>query len=126
MCIRDSLIDNAHAQVRGGHVVLFWPAGEGRDWRAQLERRFAELNALWSRGEERAVLHAGIGEIAADIESLPRSYRQALDALNIGTRARFKKQIVAFHELGIYRMLCRLAPQHELREMIPPLSLIHI
>lgn len=114
------VIDNAHAQIRGGHIVLFWPTGGGREWRAQLERRFAELSALWSRTEERATLRAGIGEIAADVEALPRSYRQALDALNIGIRARFEKNLVFFHELGIYRMLCRLAPQHELREMVPP------
>lgn len=114
------VIDNAHAQIRSGHIVLFWPAGEGREWRAQFERRFAELSALWSRSEERATLRAGIGEVAADVEGLPRSYRQALDALNIGIRARFEKNLVFFHELGIYRMLCRLAPQHELREMIPP------
>ncbi|CAH1651373.1 putative CdaR family transcriptional regulator [Hyphomicrobiales bacterium] len=115
-----NVVDNAHAQVRGGHIVLFWPTGEGREWRMQLERRFAELSALWSRTEERAILHAGIGEVAADVESLPRSYRQALDALNIGIRARFEKNLVFFHELGIYRMLCRLAPQHELRDMVPP------
>lgn len=114
------VIDNAHAQIRGGRIVLFWPAGEGREWRTQFERRFAELNALWSRTDERAILRAGIGEVASDVEGLPRSYRQALDALNIGIRARFEKNLVFFHELGIYRMLCRLAPQHELREMIPP------
>lgn len=114
------VIDNAHAQIRGGHIVLFWPAGEGREWRTQLERRFTELSALWARTDERATLRAGIGEVAADVEGLPRSYRQALDALNIGIRARFEKNLVFFHELGIYRMLCRLAPQHELRDMIPP------
>ncbi|WP_306223105.1 PucR family transcriptional regulator [Bosea beijingensis] len=114
------VIDNAHAQIRGGHIVLFWPAGEGREWRTQFQRRFAELSALWSRTEERATLRAGIGEVAADVEGLPRSYSQALDALNIGIRARFEKNLVFFHELGIYRMLCRLAPQHELREMVPP------
>lgn len=114
------LFDNAHAQIRGGHVVLFWPTGEGREWRTQLERRFAELNALWTRSEERAALRAGVGEVAADVEGLPRSYRQALDALNIGIRARFEKNLVFFHELGIYRMLCRLAPQHELRDLVPP------
>ncbi|WP_293795461.1 PucR family transcriptional regulator [uncultured Bosea sp.] len=114
------VFDNAHAQIRGGHVVLFWPIGEGREWRSQLERRFAELNALWTRSEERAPLRAGVGELAADVEGLPRSYRQALDALNIGARARFEKSLVFFHELGIYRMLCRLAPQHELRDLVPP------
>jgi len=114
------VIDNAHAQIRGGHIVLFWPAGEGREWRMQFERRFSELGALWSRSEERAILRAGIGEVAADVEALPRSYGQALDALNIGIRARFPKNLVFFHELGIYRMLCRLSPQHELRDMIPP------
>ena len=115
-----SVIDNAHAQIRDGHLVLFWPAGEGREWRAQLDDRFAELSALWSRTEERITLRAGSGEVAANVEGLPGSYRQALDALNIGTRARFEKNLVFFHELGIYRMLSRLAPQHELREMIPP------
>lgn len=114
------MFDNAHAQIRGDHVVLFWPTGEGREWRTQLERRFAELNGLWARSEERATLRAGVGEVAADVEGLPRSYRQALDALNIGIRARFEKSLVFFHELGIYRMLCRLAPQHELRDMVPP------
>lgn len=114
------VFDNAHAQVRGGHIVLFWPTGDGPEWRVQLERRFAELNKLWARSEERAALRAGVGEVAADLEALPRSYRQAQDALNIGIRARFEKCLVFFHELGIYRMLCRLAPQHELRDMVPP------
>lgn len=115
-----SVIDNAHAQIRDGHVVLFWPAGEGREWRVQLERRFAELSARWSRTEERTTLRAGSGEAAANVEGLPESYRQALDALNIGIRARFEKNLVFFHELGIYRLLSRLGPQHELRDMIPP------
>ena len=86
------------AQTRGSHIVLFLPAGEGREWRTQLERRFAELNALWSRAEGRAPLHAGIGEVAADIEGLPRSYRQALDAeLTAALAPVSDKGFVTFH-----------------------------
>lgn len=111
--------DGLHAQARDGHVVLFWPAGGGREWHPQIMRRLSELAATWTRLDERSRLRAGVGEIAAGTEELPRSYRQALDALGIGIQAGLGKDIVFFHELGIYRLLCRFPAQQELQELVP-------
>lgn len=111
--------DGLHAQVRDEHIVLFWPASPGRDWQPQIQRRFAEIAAAWARLDDKVRLRAGVGEIAAAIDDWPGSYRQALDALSIGIQAGFPREMVFFHELGIYRLLCRFPAQHELREMVP-------
>lgn len=111
--------DGLHAQVRDEHVVLFWPAASGRDWHPQIQRRFAELATAWARLDDKTKLRAGVGEIAAGIDELPRSYRQALDALGIGIQAGFARDLVFFHELGIYRLLCRFPEQQELRDLVP-------
>lgn len=111
--------DGLHVHTRDSHIVLFWPAAGGREWHPQIIRRISELATAWPRLDDKSKLRAGVGEIAAGIDELPRSYRQALDALTIGIQAGFGKDLVFFHELGIYRLLCRFPAQQELQDLVP-------
>ena len=64
-------------------------------------------------------LQVGIGNAAYEISELPRSYKEAQDALQLGTMIKGKSAIAAFSDLGIYRLLCQIEDADELAKFIP-------
>ena len=67
----------------------------------------------------------GIGRIARDLQEIPRSFREAQQALEIGQRLFGDGKLHAFARLGIYRLFFYLYGQDELsdfyRETLGPL-----
>lgn len=68
----------------------------------------------------------GIGRPCSHFRDLPRSYRQAKEALRIGAAAYGQGRITPYDELGVYRLLALLEGHEELRqfyeETIAPLD----
>lgn len=99
------------ARVRAAELVLLVP-GEAEAESANLWPRFkSRLNELlvrlapWSAQEGVSI---GVGRQAMGVEDLPRSYRQARQALQIGRRLFSGQPVTYFGELGIYRLLFHL------------------
>jgi purine catabolism regulator len=67
----------------------------------------------------------GFGHLAAGLQDIPQSYRQARQALEVGQRLFGEGNLHSFARLGIYRLLFHLYGQEELvafyREMLGPL-----
>lgn len=61
-----------------------------------------------------ASLHGGIGRPARRLEDVPRSYREALQALAIARRLGGRHRVAYFGALGVYRLLAAVAPTEEL------------
>jgi PucR family transcriptional regulator, purine catabolism regulatory protein len=58
----------------------------------------------------------GLGRLAANLQKIPQSYREAQQALEIGRRLFGENKLHSFTHLGIYRLLFHLDGQDELRE----------
>jgi PucR family transcriptional regulator, purine catabolism regulatory protein len=62
------------------------------------------------------VYSIGLGRFAANLQSIPQSYREAQQALEIGRRLFGEHKLHSFTHLGIYRLLFHLDGQAELRD----------
>ena len=70
-------------------------------------------------------LAAGIGNIAKTVKDIPRSYKEAQDALDFGKRIGGEAAVTAFSELGILRLLCQYPDVAMLKKFIPdPLNIL--
>jgi PucR family transcriptional regulator, purine catabolism regulatory protein len=98
------------------------PTGEGSEREleeallARVERFFSRLRAQSSNGSTTRlpVFSGGIGRVAANLQGIPESYREAQRALEIGRRLFGEERLHSFARLGIYRLLFYLDGQEEL------------
>lgn len=63
-----------------------------------------------------AIVSAGAGRQADDVMELPRGYRQALEALQVGMTVHGSGSVTAFDDLGIYRVLATATDRQELQQ----------
>lgn len=81
---------------------------------SRLERVQSRLSSGKDNGTEGLVYSCGIGRIAKNLEGIPRSAREALQALEIGRRLFGEGKIHSFARLGVYRLLFYLDGQRDL------------
>lgn len=85
---------------------------------AQLERVHARMatHSRESRGGNSGLppYSCGVGRAANNLQSIPQSYREAQQALEIGRRLFGDNKLHSFARLGIYRLLFYLDGQEEL------------
>ncbi|MDQ3699484.1 MAG: PucR family transcriptional regulator ligand-binding domain-containing protein, partial [Chloroflexota bacterium] len=74
----------------------------------------ALLVPLAAGGENAPPIFAGIGRPAARLEDVPRSYREAQQALAIARRLGGQHRVAYFGSLGVYRLLAAVSPTEEL------------
>lgn len=83
---------------------------------SRLERVFARLAFVKSGSDTPVKCTCGIGYIAQNLQSIPRSFREAQQALEIGRRLFGDGKIHSFARLGVYRLLFYLDGQRELND----------
>ncbi len=90
--------------------------GEENEVFTWLERVHTRI--LQSKGNNSAlpVYSGGVGRIARDLVSIPQSFREAQQALEIGRRLFGENQLHLFAQMGVYRLLFLLDGQDELLE----------
>lgn len=81
---------------------------------SRLERVQARLSAGKDNGTGALIYSCGIGRIAKKLEGIPRSAREAQQALEIGRRLFGEGKIHSFARLGVYRLLFYLDGQPDL------------
>lgn len=64
-------------------------------------------------------LAAGIGTTALDVKDISRSYHEALDAITFGKVIQKQETLMAYNDLGIFRILCKFTERESLKEYIP-------
>lgn len=79
---------------------------------SRLERVHARLEP--QRGGSISLCSCGIGRVAKNLQGIPQSSREALQALEIGRRLFSDGQLHSFARLGIYRLLFYLDGHSEL------------
>ncbi len=91
----------------------------------RLERVLARLQSGQGSNEQLPTYSVGLGRIAPTLQDIPRSHREAQQALEIGRRLFGENKLHSFAHLGIYRLLFHLNEQSELQdfyhEMLGPL-----
>lgn len=102
-------------------MIVLWPVSDS------FQKTMQEINAAGQEIQNQAkkrlkkvTLGIGIGEVAAEIQDIPRSYKEAQDALVFGEMLYGENVISSFQELGVYRILCKFGEQNDLGEFIPP------
>ncbi len=113
-------VANTPILVLDDRMVILWevsPSDKG--WEARLKKMLASVQSEWSVKLEKLSLQGGFGGKAATIPELARSYREALDALDIKERIDFEDDFIAFSDVGIFRLLCRFPERSELDDFIP-------
>jgi len=101
-------------------IVILWPAAIKDGETLQLIKKAAqESQAQVKKKMKKLVIEVGIGDLANGVEEIPRSYKEALDALSYGRMIRNKGSVSAFSELGVFRILCKFAERHSLEEFVP-------
>lgn len=71
-------------------------------------------------------LSLGVGRIAEESSVIRRSFKEAMDALDLIEKKLVDKKLVIFDELGIYKLLGRYDKRGELQDYIPEsLLLLH-
>lgn len=80
----------------------------------RIERFYTRFQQSRTSNTRLPVFSCGIGRIARNLQSIPQSFREAQQALEIGQRLFGEGQIHSFARLGIYRLLFHLSGQEEL------------
>ncbi len=108
-------------QVEDDRLILLWDgvSQNSKSWEDQLRHKNRELSQSWPDMEKDSAIRVGVGEIAETMNDLARSYREALDALDIGKALNFEENTIFFSHLGIFRMLYRLGDRDKLLEYVP-------
>lgn len=81
---------------------------------ARLERVHNRMHQSWNNGVNTFQYSCGIGRIARHIAEIPRSFREAQQALEVGRRLFGEGKLHSFARLGVYRLLFYLDGQNEL------------
>lgn len=61
-------------------------------------------------------INIGIGRYYESIENLPKSYKEALEALNLGKKIVGSGKVIHFNDLGIYKLLLDVTDKNQLKD----------
>lgn len=100
-------------------IVLLWPALNSDDVLSKIKKIASEAQQQVKKRLKMIVVEVGIGDLASGAEEIPRSYKEALDALSYGGMINSESSVVAFSELGVFRILCKFAERNSMEEFIP-------
>lgn len=105
---------------KGDKVVLLWPLAKFKeDSLENLKKIVKEAQCQVKKSMKELMMEVGIGDVAKVREEIPRSYKEAMDALSYGEMTNKECSVVAFTDLGVFRILCKFAEGNTLTEFIP-------
>lgn len=101
-------------------VIVLWAVNENNDTELrEIQRISKEVQEQVRKRMKKISIQVGISDVSNGIEEIPRSYREAQDAITYGEMLNKESSVVAFSELGVFRMLCKFAEKNSLEEFIP-------
>ncbi len=118
MAEADYFFPGVWARMRAAELILLVPAESEAGREDVLPRFKGRLNELLSRlapWSAQEGVSLGVGRQALNLEELPRSHREARQALMIGRRLFSGQPVTYFGELGIYRLLFYLQDTEDVR-----------
>ncbi len=88
-------------------------------WMKEIKGISQKIQALVGKQVKEIAVQVGIGSAVSDITDIPKSYREAHDALDLGETLNGLESITAFSELGIFRLLRHIKDSSALIQFIP-------
>ncbi|AFM39873.1 sugar diacid utilization regulator [Desulfosporosinus acidiphilus SJ4] len=104
---------------KGDSIIVLWPVKVSSQTIEEIKRAGREVQNNAKKRWKKIMIGIGISNEAAEIEEIPRSYKEAQDALIYGEMLQGEGAISWFQDLGVYRMLCKFGQTNNLDEFLP-------
>ncbi|MGN7388723.1 PucR family transcriptional regulator [Sporosarcina sp. SAFN-015] len=88
-------------------------------WMNEIKKTSSAIQTVINEQVKDIGVQVGIGSAVSDITEIPKSYREAHDALDLGETLNGLASITAFSELGIFRLLRYVKDSTALTQFIP-------
>jgi PucR family transcriptional regulator, purine catabolism regulatory protein len=88
-------------------------------WMHEIKETSQAIQQLINKQFKEIAVQVGIGGAVSTITEIPKSYREAHDALDLGETLNGLESITAFSELGIFRLLRHIKDSPALIQFIP-------
>ena len=88
-------------------------------WMHEIKETSQAIQQLINKQFKDIAVQVGIGGAVSTITEIPKSYREAHDALDLGETLNGLESITAFSELGIFRLLRHIKDSSALIQFIP-------
>jgi len=106
-------------------IILLWPStGDHSGHLDLIKKTGKEIQEQIKKKVKTVSVAIGIGDVALKVDEIPRSFKEARDAITFGRMIQGKHVIEAFSELGVFRILCKFAERNELHTFVPKPLLI--
>jgi sugar diacid utilization regulator len=111
-------VSEAVSTVRGSELVILLPASSSKDT-LELARKQAAIalevgTALLEQRSITVQLTCGLSEQLGSADTAPRGLQQASDAVDLGVRIGRAGSVVAYDDLGVYRLLLQIGDMRQL------------
>jgi sugar diacid utilization regulator len=117
-CLFVARVADSVAVVRGSDLVILLPTSAAGDCMEHARKQAAiALDVVTGLLAQRSVavqLTCGLSERLASAEAAPRGLQQASDAIDLGVRIGRAGGVVAYDELGVYRLLLQIGDMRQL------------
>ncbi|WP_088227545.1 PucR family transcriptional regulator [Desulfosporosinus sp. FKB] len=104
---------------KGDSIIVLWPVRGSIKTIEEIKKAGREIQDHAKKRWKKIMIGIGIGNVAAEIEEIPRSYKEAQDALIYGEMLQGEDVISWFQDLGVYRMLCKFGQGNDLADFVP-------
>ncbi|KGK86498.1 sugar diacid utilization regulator [Desulfosporosinus sp. HMP52] len=106
-------------------IILLWPSPEVYNCLLdQIKKTGKEIQEQIKKKVKSVSVAIGIGDVALKVDEIPRSFKEARDAITFGRMIQGQHVIEAFSELGVFRILCKFAERNELHSFVPKQLLV--
>ena len=107
-------------QVRTDKLIMLWPQENDADknWLAKARLALEKIGTKWNKSSKTS-LYIGIGDMAVEPTDLAKSFQEAEDTLRIVRSMSFLRQVNAYQDLGVYRLLLEFTDRQALAEFMP-------
>jgi purine catabolism regulator len=101
-------------------IILLWPApADPKGFLELIKKTSKEIQEQIKKKVKKVTVAVGIGDVAATVDDIPRSFKEAQDAVTFGRMIQGQDAIEAFSELGVFRILCKFAERDDLKNFVP-------
>ena len=105
---------------KGDSIIVLWPVNETIDKLFKdIKQTGQEVQNQTKKRLKKISISMGIGDVAAEIQDIPQSYKEAQDAIRFGEMLHGDNVICSFQELGVLRILCKFGERNALEEFVP-------
>ncbi|WP_432360980.1 PucR family transcriptional regulator [Sporosarcina sp. UB5] len=108
---------------RSNLFIVLWKVDKtgnsNSSWTNEITKTSKAIQEAVKEQSKDISVQVGIGSVVSNIAEIPKSYREAQDALDLGETLNGLESVTAFSELGIFRLLRHIKDSTTLLQFIP-------